>query len=131
MPEGLATQRGSIRVLLIDDRVTLSRAISKTLGEQYQVIPAQTGAEARRKLHHFRPDLIVLELMLPDIDGLLLMIQLKAQTDAAIVVCTTRDDLVDRALCRRLGAVDFIAKPIKMSELKVRLAAAASLHAQQ
>jgi DNA-binding response OmpR family regulator len=121
MSERLSIDRVELCLLLIDDNRALSQMLTKALADRFQVVPAHTGAEARRKLREFRPDLIVLELMLPDVDGLLLMIQLKAETDAPMVVCTSRDDSVDRALSTRLGAVGFIPKPINLSEFKTHL----------
>ena len=82
---------------------------------------AQTGRQAFEHLKRFEPDLIVLELMLPDVDGLLLMVRLRAKTNAPIVVCTSRNDPVDRALSRQLGAVDFVSKPVSIRELEARL----------
>jgi DNA-binding response OmpR family regulator len=130
MSENAATAGGLTttqpRLLVVDDNASFRRAVSLALSDHYDVTYARSGAEARRKLRNARPDAILLELMLPDIDGLLLMIGLHAKTDAVIVVCTERDDPVDRVVSRRLGAVDFIAKPVDFRELEVRLANALS-----
>jgi DNA-binding response OmpR family regulator len=104
-------------LLVVDGNVAFSRAVSAALATHYQVITARTGAEATRKLQSTRPDAILLELMLPDTDGLLLMVGLKAQSDAAVIVCTTRVDVVDRVLSLRLGAADFTSKPVDFDGL--------------
>ena len=121
MPERLPVDRGALCLLLVDANLPHRRALTKALADRFTVVSARTGAEARRKVREFRPDLIVLDLMLPDVDGLLLMVQLKADTNAAVVVSTTRDDAVDRALSRRLGALDFISKPINITRFRARL----------
>jgi DNA-binding response OmpR family regulator len=117
----IETTPGRPCLLVVDNNVAFSRAVSAALGTRYHVVAARTGAEASRKLRTTRPDVILLELMLPDTDGLLLMIALKAKTDAAVVVCTTRDDVVDRVLSLRLGAADFISKPVDFDDLDARL----------
>jgi DNA-binding response OmpR family regulator len=121
MPERLPLEPGRLRLLLVDENPALSQVLARALADRFHVVSVRSGAEARRKVHAFRPDMIVLELMLPDVDGLLLMVQLKAATDAVNIVCTSRTDPVDRALSTRLGAVDFIPKPITVKEFKARL----------
>lgn len=124
MPNQPTRARKLPRLLYIDESAVIYRGVANALTDCFHVVPARNGAAARGKLQTAKPDLVVVELMLPDIDGLLLMVELKALTDAPIVVCSGRDDPVDRALARRLGAADFIAKPIKLKELPGRLLAA-------
>jgi len=108
-------------LLVVDCDLAFKRAVSAALANHYHVTTARTGAAAWRKLRSTRPDVILLELTLPDSDGLLLMIGLKGQTNARIVVCTARDYEVDRALSRRLGAAAFIPKPVDFGELDTLL----------
>src|SRR5207245_2828824 len=71
----------------------------------------------------FRPDLIMLDLMLPDTDGLVLTTALKTLTNAPIIICSARHQQVDRVLGLKLGADDFIAKPFDLDELEARIQA--------
>lgn len=73
-----------------------------------------------------RPDLIILDLMLPDMDGLVLTTSLKSMIDAPIVICSARHGQVDRTLALRLGAADFVAKPFDIDDLPARIAAVMS-----
>ena len=110
-------------ILLVDDDPALGRTLSRALESSgYNVVIAETGAEAQAKTEEVAPDLILLDLILPDTDGLVLAMSLNATTDAPIIICSARHDLVDRALGRRLGAADFIAKPFDLDALEVRIA---------
>jgi DNA-binding response OmpR family regulator len=74
-------------------------------------------------LEHMQPDLILLDLMLPDTDGLVLTTTLKGLTDAPIIICSGRTQQVDRVLGLKLGADDFVAKPFDLDELEARIEA--------
>jgi len=87
------------------------------------VVVAGTGAEARALLQEVQPDLIILDLMLPDTDGLVLTTSFKALTDSAILICSARQEQVDRVLGLKLGAADFVAKPFDLDELEARIEA--------
>src|ERR1700681_2135512 len=111
-------------ILLIEDDAETARSLCRALASSgYRVTIAETGSEARSILDHVRPDLIMLDLMLPDTDGLVLTTTLKALTNAPIIICSARHAQVDRVLGLKLGADDFIAKPFELVELEARIEA--------
>ena len=111
-------------ILLVEDDPETARSLTKALeGSGYRVTTAGTGSEARSIIEQVRPDLILLDLMLPDTDGLVLTTAFKMLTDAPIIICSARQEQVDRVLGLRLGADDFIAKPFDLEELEARIEA--------
>ncbi|MGI9146400.1 MAG: response regulator transcription factor [Chloroflexota bacterium] len=110
-------------LLVEDDAETASSMASALESSGYRVTIAETGSEARAIIDHMRPDLIMLDLMLPDTDGLILTSALKTLTDAPIIICSARHEQVDRVLGLKLGADDFIAKPFELAELEARIEA--------
>lgn len=111
-------------ILLVEDDPDTARALSKALESSgYQVTAVDTGAEARSIIEHVHPDLILLDLMLPDTDGLVLTTALKNLTKAPIIICSARQEQVDRVLGLKLGADDFVAKPFDLDELEARIEA--------
>jgi DNA-binding response OmpR family regulator len=117
-----ASPRGQIRILLVEDDAPLANAMSSALASSgYEVAIASTGSDARAKLDRTRPDLIILDLMLPDVDGLMLLIALKSSTDAPVVICSARAEQVDHVLGLRLGAADFVGKPFDLNDLESRI----------
>jgi len=111
-------------ILLVEDDPDIARSLSKALESSgYRVTAVDTGAEARSIIEHVRPDLILLDLMLPDTDGLVLTTTLKTLTNAPIIICSARQEQVDRVLGLKLGADDFVAKPFDLDELEARIEA--------
>lgn len=111
-------------ILLVEDDADTARTLAKALESSgYRVSAVETGAEARAAIEHVRPDLILLDLMLPDTDGLVLTTALKGLTNAPIIVCSGRSEQVDRVLSLKLGADDFVAKPFDLDELEARIEA--------
>jgi DNA-binding response OmpR family regulator len=111
-------------ILLVEDDAETARSLCRALESSgYRVTIAETGSEARSLLEHVGPDLIMLDLMLPDTDGLVLTTTLKALTNAPIIICSARQEQVDRVLGLKLGADDFIAKPFELDELEARIEA--------
>lgn len=114
----------SDNILLVEDDADTSRLLSNALESSgYHVTAVDTGAEARSIIEHIRPDLILLDLMLPDTDGLVLTTTLKNLTSAPIIICSARQEQVDRVLGLKLGADDFVAKPFDFDELEARIEA--------
>jgi DNA-binding response OmpR family regulator len=111
-------------ILLVEDDPDTARSLTKALESSgYRVTAVDTGAEARSIIEHVRPDLILLDLMLPDTDGLVLTTALKNLTSAPIIICSARQEQVDRVLGLKLGADDFVAKPFDLDELEARIEA--------
>src|SRR5215207_6246041 len=121
MREGRAV---AATILLIEDDADTARSLTKALENSgYRITAVDTGGEAEALIAHVRPDLILLDLMLPDTDGLVLTTRLKAQTNAPIIICSARTEQVDRVLGLKLGADDFVAKPFDLDELEARIEA--------
>jgi DNA-binding response OmpR family regulator len=113
-------------VLVVDDEPTIRDVVSRYLVRAgYETIVAATGREALRRAGEGRPDVVVLDLMLPDVDGLEVMRRLR-QLDrdrTAIVLLTARGEESDRVIGLRLGADDYVVKPFSPAELVARVGA--------
>jgi DNA-binding response OmpR family regulator len=111
-------------ILLVEDDPALVHLVRQLLATSgHDVWATASGAEARALLTHRQPDLILLDLMLPDTDGLVLTPLFKSLSAAPIIILSARAGQVDRVLGLRLGADDFVAKPFDPEELLVRIAA--------
>jgi DNA-binding response OmpR family regulator len=111
-------------ILVVEDDPDVARAMKDGLDALgYAVRVAETGAEAKALLASARPDLIILDLILPDIDGLVLCAALKAAAQAPIVICTATTRSREAVLALKLGADDFIRKPCDLYELEARIEA--------
>jgi DNA-binding response OmpR family regulator len=114
----------SAMILVVEDDPETARSLSRALETYgYRVTIAGTGSEARSLIEQVRPDLIMLDLILPDTDGLVLTSALKKATNAPIIICSGRHEQVDRVLGLKLGADDFIAKPFDLDDLEARVEA--------
>jgi DNA-binding response OmpR family regulator len=109
-------------ILVVEDDPLVGELLARVLSSAgYYVRLAGTGAAARAAVEDARPDLIVLDLILPDEDGLVLCTLLKAQTRAPILICSATRRARDEQLSTRLGADDFLAKPFEISQLTARV----------
>ena len=114
-------------IMVVEDDVVVGRALANVLEfAGYRVRIASTGSAACALQPRIRPDLIILDLMLPDMDGLALTITLKSITDTPIIICSARHGQLDRTLALRLGAADFVAKPFDLDDLQARIEAVVS-----
>lgn len=111
------------RILLVEDEVNLARGLKLNFElEGHEVEWVATGAEARASWQRFPPALVVLDLMLPDADGLDLLQELKkADTRLPVLVLTARAGDEDRITGLSLGADDYVAKPFNLQELMLRV----------
>lgn len=111
-------------ILLVDDDAGISSLVADILqAEGYGVETVSTGAEAEAAIERLRPDLVILDIMLPDADGLMLCTRLLAQWPAPIIMLSGSRRESDRILSLRLGADDFISKPFDTFELVARVQA--------
>jgi DNA-binding response OmpR family regulator len=110
-------------MLVEDDRAVAQTLTDALESSGYRIWLAETGADARTLLEQTRPDLIILDLMLPDVDGLVLCSGLKAIADVPIVICSATPQRRDAILGLKLGADDFISKPFDIYELEARVEA--------
>ena len=112
------------RILVVDDEPTLLATLRFNLErEGYEVITASDGGEAIALAENVRPDLVLLDLMLPGMHGFEICRALRKHTLIPIVILTARSDEVDRIVGLEVGADDYITKPFSMGELVARLRA--------
>jgi two-component system, OmpR family, response regulator MtrA len=110
--------------MVVEDDHAIAQTLMDALESSgYRIWLAETGADARTLLEQSRPDLIILDLMLPDVDGLVLCSGLKAIADIPIIICSATQQKRDAILGLKLGADDFIAKPFDIYELEARVEA--------
>ena len=119
-----SAQRMRGKVLVVDDEPTIGDVVSRYLRRAgYDTHVAATGRDALSRVGSDRPDVVVLDLMLPDVDGLEVMRRLRAQDRkrAAIILLTARGEESDRISGLRLGADDYVVKPFSPAELVARV----------
>jgi two-component system, OmpR family, KDP operon response regulator KdpE len=122
---------GEATILIVEDDASLLRSLIVTLkAAGYDAVGAETLAEARRARAHHHPDLIILDLGLPDGDGLEFIAELRRDGLTPIVVLTARDAEALKVRALDAGADDYVTKPFGLEELLARLRAAAR-HAVQ
>lgn len=111
-------------VLTVDDDQDLQVVIRHYLeAEGYQILTAGNGAEMLSKLETATPDIILLDLILPDNDGLSLLTQIRSKSQAAVIVVSGKDETADRIVGLEMGADDYLTKPFEMRELSARIKA--------
>ncbi|MDZ7930876.1 DNA-binding response regulator [Rhodococcus sp. 06-462-5] len=114
-----------VRVLVVDDEPQIVRALRINLNVRgFEVVSAASGGEALRVAANFHPDIVILDLGLPDIDGIDVIAGLRGWTDVPILVLSARTDSADTVEALDAGADDFVTKPFGMDELLARLRAA-------
>jgi len=114
-----------IRVLVVDDEPQILRFLRPALeASGYEVLHAETGREALRLAANSAPDVIILDLGLPDIDGKEVLVQARAFTQAPILILSAREREAEKITALDLGADDYIEKPFAIGELLARLRAA-------
>lgn len=112
------------KVLVVDDEIALQETLEYNLAKQgYQVFTAADGPAAIEIARREKPDLIVLDLMLPGLDGLEVCRVLRRDMNVPILMLTARADEVDRIVGLEIGADDYLTKPFSMRELLARVKA--------
>lgn len=111
-------------VLLVEDDPTLSETLRYNLErEGYMVVTAHDGVQALERARRDQPDIVVLDIMLPRLDGFSVCRILRQESDVPILMLTARQDEVDRIAGLELGADDYVAKPFSLGELLARVRA--------
>ena len=111
-------------ILLVDDEESVQKLLTYPLErEGYRVVQARDGEEALERFAAEQVDLVVLDLMLPRVDGLEVCRRLRAESTVPIIMLTARDDEVDKVLGLELGADDYITKPFSIREFRSRVRA--------
>ncbi len=123
--DGLADGPGAdVSILIVEDEENLAEALRYNMErEGYAASVANDGAEALRSVRELGPDLIVLDIMLPVLDGFEVCRILRKETAVPILMLTAKDDVIDRVLGLELGADDYLTKPFSMHELTARIRA--------
>jgi two-component system OmpR family response regulator len=112
------------RILVVDDAVAIREALDVGLRSAgHDVLAREDGSTLERDLSTFRPDLVVLDVMLPGRDGFELLQGVRKSSDAGVVMLTARDQIDDRVQGLRGGADDYVVKPFMLAELIARVEA--------
>lgn len=113
------------KILIIEDEKSIIDIISYSLRrEGIEVLYALNGKEGLKLVESFKPDLIILDLMLPDIDGFEICKIITVKYKIPILMVTARDDIMDKVLGLEMGADDYITKPFNIREVVARVKAA-------
>ena len=112
------------KILVVDDDPKIVKLVEHSLRrEGYQVFAAVNGSQALEMVEKFRPDLVVLDLMLPEIDGFEVCKRIKSRQDIPIIILSARGEEVDKVVGFTLGADDYQTKPFSPTELMMRVKA--------
>jgi two-component system KDP operon response regulator KdpE len=115
-----------IRVLVVDDEAALARALAINLrARSFEVETAATGAEALELVSRFRPDVVLLDLGLPDLDGMQVLQGIRGWNPVPVIVLSARAAGEEKVDALDHGADDYVTKPFDMNELTARVRAAA------
>lgn len=112
----------AVKILIVDDEPPIVNVLVYNLKRaNYEVLIALDGEEALSQARREQPDLIILDLMLPKLDGLEVCRTLRRERDVPIIMLTARDDEIDRVVGLELGADDYVVKPFSVRELLARV----------
>jgi DNA-binding response OmpR family regulator len=115
----------AVRILLVDDEQAIQTLLAYPLQRDgYEVIAAHDGREALERFAEQQFDLVVLDVMLPRVDGIEVCRRLRARSQVPIIMLTARDDEIDKVLGLEIGADDYITKPFSVREFRSRIRAA-------
>jgi len=119
------------RILVVDDEKPIADILQFNLQKEgYEVICAYDGEEALQKVEEVMPDLILLDIMLPQKDGMEVCREVRKKYDMPIIMLTAKDSEIDKVLGLELGADDYVTKPFSTRELLARVRANLRRHSQ-
>ncbi len=110
-----------LKILVVDDERPIRRFLNASLGNRYTILEAENGGEAIQTAAVNHPDLIILDLGLPDMDGTEVTRRLREWTDVPVIVISVRDSEQDKVAALDAGADDYLTKPFGTSELLARI----------
>jgi two-component system phosphate regulon response regulator OmpR len=117
-----ASKPETFRILIIDDDVNLNSLLTEYLQKfGHKLVSETTAAAGRKRLRRELPDLLILDVMLPDTDGLTLCREFREEYDLPIIMLTARGEVADRVMGLELGADDYVPKPFEPRELVARI----------
>jgi two-component system KDP operon response regulator KdpE len=113
-----------VKILVVDDAIELTRFLEGSLVQDgYQVLVAHTAQEGLRQAYHAQPDLILLDVMMPGMDGWEMLTRLREFSDVPVVMLTAVNAVDFKVHGLEIGADDYLTKPFEMRELKARVQA--------
>ena len=110
-----------LKILIVDDERPIRRFLNASLGNRYKILEAENGTDAIKIAAIDHPELIILDLGLPDMDGTEVTRHLREWTDVPIIVISVRDGEEDKVAALDAGADDYLTKPFGASELSARI----------
>jgi DNA-binding response OmpR family regulator len=111
-------------ILVVDDKANVRMLLQEHLTEQgYRVLSADNGRNALYTARHQKPNLILLDIMMPEMDGYQFLAQYRRESNVPVIIITAKDEETDAVLGLELGADDYIIKPFRMRELMARIRA--------
>jgi len=117
------------RILLVDDEIPLCESLAYSLKKEgYEVTTAPDGNSAIKQFHKQVPDVILLDLMLPEVDGMEVCWRIRAFSNVPILMLTAKDQDMDKVLGLEAGADDYVTKPFNTQELLARIKALLRRH---
>ncbi len=118
------SRASAARVLLVEDERAIAEPFSRALGrEGFEAVVAHTAAAARTELAACEPDIVLLDLMLPDGDGREIAREIRVHSQLPIIIVTARGSEIDRVVGLELGADDYVVKPFAAAEVIARIRA--------
>ncbi len=112
------------KILIVEDEASFSEALEFLLGKEgFSIVTAATGAEALRKFEQGGIDLVLLDLMIPEVSGIEVCRQIRAKSKIPIIMLTAKDSEVDKVVGLEIGADDYVTKPYSSRELVARIRA--------
>ncbi|MGB2910094.1 MAG: response regulator transcription factor [Anaerolineales bacterium] len=113
------------KILVIDDEQSILKLVSAYLRQEgYEVYTASDGTSGLRAARAYKPDLVVLDIMLPGMDGVELLSQLRRESDVYVIMLTAKAEETDKIVGLSVGADDYVTKPFSPRELVARIKAA-------
>lgn len=115
---------GCMRILVVDDDAHIRQVLRFSLEQAgYEVVEAENGAVGLERFGAVNPDLVILDVMMPEMDGTEVCRQIRRVSDVPVLFLSSRDDEIDRVVGLELGADDYVAKPFSPRELVARVKA--------
>ena len=124
-PTAMEEKVATARILIIDDEPSIHTVVSAYLdAEGFEHLSAMDGPSGLKAARTFKPDVIILDVMLPDMDGIELLANLRRDSDVYVIMLTARTEEVDKIVGLSVGADDYLTKPFSPRELIARIKAA-------
>lgn len=124
--------RMTTTILIVDDQSSVRQLLQEYLSEQgYRVVTAADGQNALYTARHENPDVILLDIMMPRMDGYQFLRQFRQERQTPVIIITAREEETDAVLGLDLGADDYVVKPFRMRELAARIRAVLRRHENQ